>query len=84
MADQLIDGLAADWNPDKYHDTYVEELRKRIKAKRAGKEIVDEPVTTETPANVLDLDGRAPSQPRHGEAAAEAAQDDSKRHARAA
>lgn len=55
MAGQLIDGLAADWNPDKYHDTYVEELRKRIKAKKAGKEIVDETVTTETPANVVDL-----------------------------
>jgi DNA end-binding protein Ku len=55
MAGQLIDGLAADWNPDKYHDTYVEELRKRIKAKKAGKEIVDDTVTTETPANVVDL-----------------------------
>ena len=55
MAGQLIDGLAADWNPDKYHDTYVEELRKRIKAKKAGKEIVDEPVTGERPANVVDL-----------------------------
>jgi DNA end-binding protein Ku len=55
MAGQLIDGLAADWKPEKYHDTYVEQLRKRIKAKRAGKEIVDEAVTTETPANVVDL-----------------------------
>jgi DNA end-binding protein Ku len=55
MAGQLIDGLAADWNPDKYHDTYVEELRKRIRAKKASKEIVDEAVTTETPANVVDL-----------------------------
>jgi DNA end-binding protein Ku len=55
MAGQLIDGLAADWNPDKYHDTYVEELRKRIKAKRAGKEIVDEPVATERAGNVVDL-----------------------------
>ena len=36
MATQLIDGLAAEWNPDQYHDTYVEELRKRIKAKEAG------------------------------------------------
>ncbi len=55
MAGQLIDGLAADWNPDKYHDTYVEELRKRIKAKKAGKEIVDEPETTEKAGNVVDL-----------------------------
>lgn len=55
MAGQLVDGLAADWNPHKYHDTYVEELRKRIKAKKAGKEIVDEPETTEQTGNVVDL-----------------------------
>ncbi len=55
MAGQLIDGLAADWKPSKYHDTYVEELRKRIKAKRAGKDITEEPMTAETPANVVDL-----------------------------
>ncbi len=55
MAGQLIDGLAADWNPEKYHDTYVEELRKRIKARRAGKDIVDEPAGSETRANVVDL-----------------------------
>jgi DNA end-binding protein Ku len=55
MAGQLIDGLAAEWKPEKYHDTYVEELRKRIKAKRAGKELVDEAVTTETRGNVVDL-----------------------------
>ncbi len=55
MAGQLIDGLAAEWKPEKYHDTYVEELRKRIKAKRAGKELVDEAVTTESPSNVVDL-----------------------------
>ena len=55
MAGQLIDGLAAEWKPEKYHDTYAEELRKRIKAKRAGKELVDEAVTTESPSNVVDL-----------------------------
>ena len=33
MAGQLIDGLAAEWKPEQYHDTYTEELRKRIKAK---------------------------------------------------
>ena len=27
MAEQLIDALAADWKPERYHDTYVEELR---------------------------------------------------------
>jgi DNA end-binding protein Ku len=41
MATQLVESLAADWDPARYHDTYVEELRKRIKARDAGKEIVE-------------------------------------------
>ena len=41
MATQLLDSLAADWDPDRYHDTYAEELRKRIKARDKGKEIVE-------------------------------------------
>jgi DNA end-binding protein Ku len=54
MATQLIDGLTAPWKPEAYHDTYVEELRKRIKAKDAGKEIVhEEPEPAE--GKVLDL-----------------------------
>ena len=36
----LIDALTADWKPEQYHDTYAEELRKRIKAKGAGKKTV--------------------------------------------
>ena len=55
MATQLIDGLAAEWNPDQYHDTYVEELRRRIKAKEAGKQIVDKVVSEPTGGKVLDL-----------------------------
>ena len=54
MATQLVDSLAADWDPSRYHDTYVEELRKRIKARDKGKEIVekDEPAPE---GKVLDL-----------------------------
>jgi DNA end-binding protein Ku len=54
MATQLLDSLASDWDPARYHDTYVEELRKRIKARDKGKEIVekDEPVAE---GKVLDL-----------------------------
>jgi len=53
MAKQLIDGMTADWDPDRYRDTYTDELRKRIKAKDAGKEVVE---STEAPkARVLDL-----------------------------
>jgi DNA end-binding protein Ku len=53
MAKQLISGLSGEWNPDQYRDTYTEELRKRITAKNAGKEVVEE---AEKPAaKVLDL-----------------------------
>ncbi len=54
MAMQLIDSLASDWDPKQYKDTYVEELRDRIEAKEAGKEIVaEEPA--ERAADVIDL-----------------------------
>ena len=54
MATQLVESLASDWDPARYHDTYVEELRKRIKARDAGKKIVekDEPAPE---GKVLDL-----------------------------
>jgi DNA end-binding protein Ku len=53
MAKQVIDGLAGDWDPKQYHDTYTEALRKRITRKQSGKEVVE---TAEEPkARVLDL-----------------------------
>jgi len=39
LALQLIDTLAADWNPKRYHDTYREVLRQAIERKASGKEI---------------------------------------------
>ncbi len=53
MAVQLIDGLTAPWDPEQYRDTYTDALRKRIRAKDRGKEVVadlDEPA-----AKVVDL-----------------------------
>ena len=48
--------LAADWKPEQYHDTYAEELRKRIKAKTGrARKIVDEAVPPSRRANVVDL-----------------------------
>jgi DNA end-binding protein Ku len=55
MATQLIDALAADWKPEQYHDTYAEELRKRIKAKGAGKKIAEDEPEVRSDAKVLDL-----------------------------
>ena len=54
MALQLIDSLATDWKPSQYHDTYTEELRKRIKAKAQGKDIVED-TPAPTSAKVVDL-----------------------------
>ena len=42
MATQLIDALASDWKPKRYHDTYTEELRKRITARGTGKKVAEE------------------------------------------
>jgi len=55
MATSLVDALAGDWQPDQYHDTFTEELRRRIKAKDAGKEIVEHEEPEATDAKVLDL-----------------------------
>jgi DNA end-binding protein Ku len=56
LAVQIIDSLAGDWRPEQYHDTYAEELRRRIKAKDKGKgkEIVEEEAPEPT-ADVVDL-----------------------------
>jgi DNA end-binding protein Ku len=40
MAEQLIENLTAEFNPDKYIDTYRERLVERINAKVEGKEVV--------------------------------------------
>jgi len=54
MATRLIDELADEWKPERYHDTYTEELRERIRAKESGEEIV-EAEEPKAPANVTDL-----------------------------
>jgi DNA end-binding protein Ku len=54
MARQLIEALAADFEPEQYHDEYREELLELIEKKAAGEEIVAEPMVEE-PAKVVDL-----------------------------
>jgi DNA end-binding protein Ku len=39
MARRLIDSYTGDWNPSKYEDTYTDELRAVIEAKRKGKQV---------------------------------------------
>ncbi|MGH9279878.1 MAG: Ku protein [Acidimicrobiales bacterium] len=54
LASQIIDSLASDWDPSKYHDTYTEELHGLIDAKAKGKEVVIEEEEPEQ-AEVTDL-----------------------------
>jgi DNA end-binding protein Ku len=53
MAEKLIDSLAGDFDPDKYHDEYREQLLSLIEQKGEGKEIVaadsEEPEPTKAP-----------------------------------
>ena len=53
MAQQLIESLSADFEPEKYHDEYRERVLELIERKAAGEEIAVQPV--EEPAPVPDL-----------------------------
>ena len=54
MARQLVNTLAGEFDPEKYHDEYREEVLALIDRKAAGEEIVA-PAAPEEPAKVLDL-----------------------------
>ena len=53
MAEQLIDSLASEWDPKKYHDTYQERVRDLIKRKAKGEDIVFQ--SEESTPEVADL-----------------------------
>jgi DNA end-binding protein Ku len=53
MAQQLIDSLSGDFEPEKYHDEYRERVLELIEAKAQGEEITIQP--PEEPAKVPDL-----------------------------
>jgi DNA end-binding protein Ku len=54
MAQQLIDSLSSDFEPDKYHDEYRERVLNLIERKAAGEEIAVQP-QAEEPAAAPDL-----------------------------
>ena len=54
MAEQLIDTLAMDWDPEEFHDTYRDKVAGLIKAKQAG-ETVEKAEPAAEPTNVIDL-----------------------------
>ncbi|HWR16389.1 MAG TPA: Ku protein [Terriglobales bacterium] len=53
VAHQLIEALSADFEPEKYHDTFEDNLRTLIKARLEGKEVT--PVAKPKVAPVTDL-----------------------------
>jgi len=54
LATQIIDALSTTWEPERYHDTFTEELRSMIEAKAKGEELVTQE-EAEPPAKVIDL-----------------------------
>src|SRR5918998_5731622 len=55
IAKQLIDSLAGPFDPDKYRDTYREEVLALVERKAEGKEIAVQPSADEDDAEVPDL-----------------------------
>jgi len=53
LAKMLIDSLAADFEPEKYHDTYRTNIQKMIEAKLEGHKIVETPTPHVAP--VIDI-----------------------------
>ena len=53
LAETLVQSLAARFEPEKYHDTYRDNLEKLIEAKVKGQEVVTPPAAE--PAKVIDI-----------------------------
>ncbi len=53
LAERLVEGLATDFDPSKYHDEYQGRLKQMIEAKREGQEIHEEAPKRRAP--VIDL-----------------------------
>jgi DNA end-binding protein Ku len=53
LAETLVQSLAAPFEPEKYKDTYKENLEAMIEAKVKGQEVVTPP--TAEPAKVIDI-----------------------------
>jgi DNA end-binding protein Ku len=54
MAERLIEAFTTDWQPEKYEDTYRDELCAIIRAKRKGKEVHEAAeVQEEAPTDLL-------------------------------
>ena len=64
MAQQLIESLVTDFEPERYKDEYREKVLELIEAKAAGEEITAAPEAPAPTAKVPGPDGRARGEPR--------------------
>jgi DNA end-binding protein Ku len=55
MAEQLVESLATDFQPEKYKDTWREEVLALLERKAQGEEIVAEPAAAEPSGKVVNL-----------------------------
>src|SRR4051812_35655653 len=55
LAQQIIDSLAAKWDPKRYHDTYTDELKDLIERKAKGEDITVDAEEKAPSGNVVDL-----------------------------
>jgi len=55
IAEQLIDSLATDFKPSKYHDDYREQVMQLVEKKAKGEKIIVKPKTEERPSKGTDL-----------------------------
>ncbi len=53
LAEMLVESLAAPFEPEKYHDSYLDNLQKLIEAKIKGEEVVTPP--SAEPSKVIDI-----------------------------
>jgi DNA end-binding protein Ku len=56
VAHQLVEALAAKWDPSKYHDTFEENVKKLVKAHMDGKKVVaiDKPKPAAAPVDLME------------------------------
>jgi DNA end-binding protein Ku len=83
MAEQLVESLAADFDPKKYQDTFREQVLALLERKAEGEEIVAEPAEEEPRGkvvNLMDALAKSLAAARRGEAPSQAPQSGERRH----
>ena len=55
LAGQIVDSLASDWKPERYRDTYTDELKDLIARKAKGEDLVVEEDDQQADAEIIDL-----------------------------